>query len=118
MHILRLLRRCSQPRANGPDRLVSDHCLGKGTDTQLLNDTAKLTRDNLKSFSGFTLLQGLPYAQHRSQATCLCRCELADQHCVLLPQNLAALGMPDKHQGTTCIHQLTRCNFTSQRTLS
>jgi hypothetical protein len=35
----------------------------------------------------------------------------------LLAHYLAALGVPDKHQGTTCIHQLTRRNLTGQCTL-
>ncbi|MNB64630.1 hypothetical protein D3C75_110720 [compost metagenome] len=117
MHILSLLRRSSQSGTNSPDRLVSNDCLGKGTYTQLLDDAAQLTPDNLKSFSSFALLQGLPYTQHRNQATCLCRCELAIQHPVSLAHYLAAFGVPDKHKGTTCIHQLTRRNLTGQCTL-
>src|SRR5689334_25335414 len=104
MHILRLLRRSSQPGTNGPDRLVSDYCLCKSTNTQLLDDAAQLTPDNLKSFSSFALLEGFPYTQHRNQATRLCCRKFAIQRPVELAHYLAALGVPDKHQGTTCIH--------------
>ncbi|CRM91931.1 hypothetical protein [Pseudomonas sp. 22 E 5] len=117
MHILRLLWCSSQPGTNGPDRLVSNYCLCKRTNTQLLDNAAKLTRDNLKSFARFALLKGFPYAQHRNQATSLCRCELAIECPITLAHHLTALGVPDKHIGTTRINQLTRCNLTGQGTL-
>ena len=38
MHFLRLLGRCSQSGADGPDWLVSDDCIYKSTDAQRFDD--------------------------------------------------------------------------------
>src|SRR3989344_3565029 len=117
MHILRLLRCCSQHGANGPDRLVSDDCLRKRPTAQLLDDPPQLTRDTFKSLARFALFKGPPYAQPRNQATSLCRCELAIEGPIPFTHQLTALGVPDKHVGTTRINQLTWRNLTCQRTL-
>src|SRR5690606_32364917 len=46
MHFLSLLRRRSQPGTDGPDRLISHHCLSEGTHTQLFDHTAQLRGDH------------------------------------------------------------------------
>ncbi|MNM60256.1 hypothetical protein D3C81_715300 [compost metagenome] len=117
MHILSLLWRGCQPCTDGPYRLISNHRTGEDINTERFDDAVQLTPDNLKRFTRFALFEGFPYTEHRLQTTSLCRSELAIEDFVVLANDLAALRVPNQYQPATCINQLTRSNFTSQRAL-
>ena len=90
---------------------------GEGLNTECFDDAAQLTPHNLKRLASFALLQGFPHTEHRLQSASLSRSELAIQYFVAFAQYLATLRVPDQHQITSRIDQLTRSNLTGQRAL-
>ncbi|MNP20423.1 hypothetical protein D3C76_1129930 [compost metagenome] len=117
MHFLRLLRRGCKPRTYGPNRLISDYRPCKHTYAKLLDHATQLTPYNLKRLAGFALLPGLADAEHRYQTTGLSSSELATHDFVALAQNQATLRMTNQDQLATHIHQLARCNLSSEGSL-
>ncbi|MNT28808.1 hypothetical protein D3C72_1645190 [compost metagenome] len=117
MHFLRLLRRGCQPRAYGPDRLIRNYRLRKRTYAELLDHATQLTPHNLERLAGLALLPGLTDAEHRHQTTGLSSSELATHDFVALTQNQATLRMTNQDQPATHIHQLARCNLSSEGSL-
>ncbi len=117
VHILSLLRGGRKACTDGPNRLISDHRIGKSGNTERVDDTAQLTLDNFECLARLTLFKGFPDAEHWLQTAGLGGCKLLLKHFLAFANDLATLRMTYQHQLATQFSQLTRSNFPSQRAL-
>src|SRR5207237_235685 len=117
MDLLRLRRGRRLPRADRPDRLVSDGAGADGVAAHAGERAAHLSRDHLPGAVRFPLLQGLAYADYGMEPRVESRPHLAVDALVGLAEVLAALAVTEDDALAADLPKHRRAHFAGDRAL-
>ncbi len=117
MHFLSLLRSRGAAGTDRPNWLVRNHCVGKRSNTDTLQNSINLCGNDIDGLTRFALSQGLANAENRPQTSRQGRCELLRDDRVRFAIDRPTLGVTDKHVTARKVLQHRSTDFASEGTL-